>query len=42
VRKGEGAESPSPSFEDGVRAQVVLDAVLKSLQAGGWQRVESA
>jgi predicted dehydrogenase len=34
-------ESPSPSFEDGVRAQLVLDAALRSLQEGGWQRVES-
>ena len=39
IRKG---ESPSPSFEDGVRAQLVLDAVLRSLEAGGWQRVEAA
>lgn len=39
IRKG---ESPSPSFEDGVRAQLVLDAVLRSLTQGGWQRVESA
>jgi len=39
VRKG---ESPSPSLEDGLRAQLVLDAVLRSLQEGGWQRVESA
>ncbi|HUM14938.1 MAG TPA: Gfo/Idh/MocA family oxidoreductase [Candidatus Nitrosotalea sp.] len=38
IRKG---ESPSPSFEDGVRAQLVLDAVLRSLQEGGWQRVEA-
>jgi len=38
VRKG---ESPSPSLEDGVRAQLVLDAVLRSLQDGGWQRVEA-
>lgn len=38
IRKG---ESPSPSLEDGVRAQLVLDAVLRSLQEGGWQRVES-
>jgi predicted dehydrogenase len=36
------SESPSPSFEDGVRAQLVLDAVLRSLEQGGWQRVESA
>jgi predicted dehydrogenase len=39
IRKG---ESPSPSLEDGVRAQLVLDAVLHSLREGGWQRVESA
>jgi len=35
-------ESPSPSLEDGVRAQLVLDAVLRSLTEGGWQRVETA
>ena len=39
IRKG---ESPSPSFEDGVRAQLVLDAVLRSLEDGGWQWVEAA
>jgi len=39
IRKG---ESPSPSLEDGLRAQLVLDAVLRSLTEGGWQRVESA
>lgn len=33
MRKG---ESPSPSFEDGARAQAVLDAVLASLSRGGW------
>ncbi|MGH7317932.1 MAG: Gfo/Idh/MocA family protein, partial [Candidatus Rokuibacteriota bacterium] len=38
IRKG---ESPSPSLEDGVRAQLVLDAVLRSLEQGGWQRVEA-
>jgi predicted dehydrogenase len=37
IRKG---ESLSPSLEDGVRAQLVLDAVLRSLRDGGWQRVE--
>jgi predicted dehydrogenase len=31
--------SGSPSFEDGLRAQEVLDAVLKSLATGGWVRV---
>jgi predicted dehydrogenase len=40
VRKGDGAESPTPSLQDGVRAQLVLDAVLNSLHEGGWQRVE--
>jgi len=40
VRKGDG-ESPTPSLQDGVRAQLVLDAVLKSLHEGGWQRVEA-
>lgn len=28
-------ESPSPSFEDGVRAQAVLDGVLESIASGG-------
>jgi predicted dehydrogenase len=32
ARKG---QSPSPSFEDGLRAQVVLDAVLDSIASGG-------
>ena len=36
IRKG---ESPSPSLEDGLRAQLVLDAVGRSLAEGGWQRV---
>ena len=27
---------PSPSLEDGLRSQAVLDAVLASLQRGGW------
>jgi len=35
IRKGDG-ESPTPSLQDGVRAQLVLDAVLKSLHEGGW------
>jgi predicted dehydrogenase len=39
IRKG---ESPSPSLEDGLRAQLVLDAVGRSLADGGWQRVEPA
>ena len=39
IRKG---ESPSPSLEDGLKAQLVLDAVLRSLTEGGWQRVEPA
>ncbi len=34
-------QSPSPSFEDGLRAQAVLDAVLKAQRDGGWVRVES-
>ncbi len=33
IRKG---ERPSPSFEDGVRAQAVLDAVLQSIASGTW------
>jgi hypothetical protein len=32
ARKGQSA---SPSFEDGLRAQVVLDAVLDSIASGG-------
>ena len=32
TRKG---YSPSPSFEDGMRAQAVLDAVLESIASGG-------
>jgi hypothetical protein len=36
------SESPSPSLADGVSAQLVLDAVLRSLKEGGWQRVEAA
>src|SRR5260370_11629360 len=39
IRKG---ESPSPSLEDGLKALLVLDAVLRSLTEGGWQRVEPA
>jgi predicted dehydrogenase len=39
IRKG---ESPLPSLEDGLKAQLVLDAVLRSLTEGGWQRVEPA
>jgi len=38
IRKG---ESPAPTLEDGVAAQLVLDAVLRSLNEGGWQRVEA-
>ena len=29
-------ESPAPSFEDGLRAQAVLDAVAQSLRQPGW------
>ncbi|MBI4588831.1 MAG: Gfo/Idh/MocA family oxidoreductase [Candidatus Rokubacteria bacterium] len=36
IRKG---ETPSPSFEDGRRAQAVLDAVLESASRGGWVEV---
>jgi predicted dehydrogenase len=35
-------ESASPSLEDGLRAQEVLDAVLESLSTGGWARVPAA
>jgi predicted dehydrogenase len=38
IRKGESA---SPSFEDGLRAQEVLDAVLESLASGTWARVHA-
>jgi predicted dehydrogenase len=41
IRKGDG-ESPTPSLQDGVRAQLVLDAVLRSLHEGGWQPVATA
>jgi predicted dehydrogenase len=33
IRKG---EHPSPSFEDGMRAQAVLDAVVESASRGAW------
>jgi len=36
IRRG---ASPSPSFEDGMRAQAVLDAVRESLAAGRWAAV---
>ena len=36
IRKG---ESPSPSFVDGLSAQVVLDAVLESATRGAWVQV---
>jgi predicted dehydrogenase len=36
IRKGESA---NPSFEDGLRAQVVLDAVLESERRSGWVSV---
>jgi predicted dehydrogenase len=39
IRKGEPA---SPSFEDGMRAQAVLDAVAASASGGGWVSVEGA
>ncbi|HET8577329.1 MAG TPA: Gfo/Idh/MocA family oxidoreductase [Methylomirabilota bacterium] len=38
TRKG---QSPSPSFEDGLRAQLVLDAVLRAQRDGGWVPVET-
>ncbi|MFZ1058292.1 MAG: Gfo/Idh/MocA family oxidoreductase, partial [Candidatus Rokuibacteriota bacterium] len=37
IRKG---EKPSPSFEDGMRAQAVLDAVLESASRGAWVDVD--
>ena len=39
IRKGEPA---SPSFEDGLRAQAVLDAVLESERSAGWVAVPGA
>ena len=36
IRKG---ESPSPSFEDGVRAQEVLDAISRSIESESWVNV---
>lgn len=37
IRKG---QSPSPSFEDGLRAQTVLDATLESAARGRWVDVD--
>ena len=31
--------TPSPSFEDGMRAQAVLDATLEAAARGGWVEV---
>jgi len=39
VAKGEAV---SPSFEDGLRAQTVLDAVLESQARPGWATVAEA
>ncbi len=39
LRAIERGEPPSPSLEDGMRAQAVLDAVLESLRGGGWVQV---
>ncbi|MGE0876082.1 MAG: Gfo/Idh/MocA family protein [Burkholderiales bacterium] len=36
LRAIERGEPPSPSLEDGMRAQAVLDAVLESVQSRGW------
>ncbi len=33
-------EKPSPSFDDGMRAQAVLDAVVESASRGGWVDVD--
>ena len=41
VARGEMAEH-SPSFEDGLAAQRVIDAMQRSAQAGGWVEVEGA
>lgn len=32
-------ETPSPNFEDGLACQLVLDAVERSAEQGGWERV---
>jgi len=39
IRKG---ETPSPSFEDGARAQEVLDAVSDSIERGAWVSVSDS
>ncbi len=36
-----GGRTPSPSFDDGVRAQAVLDAVSEALRRRGWVEVEA-
>ena len=33
--------TPSPSFDDGLRAQAVLDAALESSRRGAWVAVEA-
>jgi hypothetical protein len=38
IEKGD-TTSPSPSLEDGLRAQEVLDAVLESLKTKSWATV---
>ena len=34
--------TPSPSFEDGLRAQIVLEAVAEAGRSGGWVEVPRA
>jgi predicted dehydrogenase len=33
-----GKKHPYPTFEDGVRAQAVLEAILRSMKSGRWER----
>lgn len=33
-----GKKHPYPTFEDGVRAQAVLDAILRSMKTGRWEK----
>jgi len=39
LRAIERGDAPSPSLEDGMKAQAVLDAVLESVRGAGWVRV---
>jgi predicted dehydrogenase len=35
------AKNPGPTFEDGFRAQAVIDAVERSLESRGWASSET-